>query len=75
MPLVRDAPVERRKDLERRAMVDVALTLAELDATWGDYHYAIEHLDSADKLTGGSLMGRWAAKRRRWVDATHGYAH
>ena len=41
MPITQDAVVERRKDFERRAMVDVALTLAELDASWGDYEYAI----------------------------------
>src|SRR5438105_15953105 len=75
MPLARDATIERRKDYERRAMVDVALVLAELDASWGDYNYALEHLDSANDLTGGALTSRWAARRRRWADAASGFTH
>ena len=74
MPLSQDAVTERRKDYERRAMVDVALTLAELDASWGDYNYALEYLDAANELTNGSIARRWAARRRRWVDAARGYA-
>jgi hypothetical protein len=73
MPVPPDAVTERRKDLERRAMVDVALTLAELDANWGDYRYALEHLDAANHLTGGSIAPRWAARRRRWIHAERGY--
>ena len=73
MPLQPDAAIERRKDYERRAMVDVALTLAELDANWGDYGYALEYLDAANELTGGSIAPRWAARRRRWVYAARGY--
>jgi hypothetical protein len=73
MPPPRDATIERRKDWERRAMVDVALSLAELDASWGDYAYAIEYLDAANELTRGALTQRWAAKRRRWVYAARGY--
>ena len=79
MPLQQDAvpkrrpASERRKDYERRAMVDVALTLAELDANWGDYEYALEYLDAANELTGGSLTPRWAARRRRWLYAARGY--
>jgi hypothetical protein len=74
MPLPRDAVSERRTDLERRAMVDVALSLAELDANWGDYRYAVEYLDAADELSGGSIAPRWAARRRRWMDALRGYS-
>jgi hypothetical protein len=74
MTLPPDAVTERRKDLPRRAMVDVALTLAELDANWGDYDYALEYLDAANNLTGGSLAPRWAARRRRWLYAARGYA-
>ena len=74
MPLSQDAVVERRKDYERRAMVDVALSLAELDAGWGDYEYAIEYLDAANELTSGALASRWAARRRRWVYAARGYS-
>jgi hypothetical protein len=74
MPLPRNAVLERRTDLERRAMVDVALTLAELDASWGDYDYALEYLDAANELTRGALAPRWAARRRRWVYAARGYS-
>jgi hypothetical protein len=51
----------------------MALTLAELDATWGDYEYAIEYLDAANELTGGALAPRWSARRRRWMDALRGF--
>jgi len=68
------AVVERRKDFERRAMVDVALSLAELDASWGDYAYAVEYLDAANELARGALTQRWAARRRRWVYAARGYS-
>jgi hypothetical protein len=74
MPLSPDEVTERRKDYERRAMVDVALTLAELDASWGDYEYALEYLNAANELTRGSIAPRWAARRRRWVDAARGYS-
>jgi hypothetical protein len=73
MPLPQDAVRDRRKDFERRAMVDVALTLAELDAAWGDYEYALEYLDAANELTRGALAPRWAARRRRWMYAAQGY--
>jgi hypothetical protein len=55
-------------------MVDVALSLAELDANWGDYGYALEFLDAANELSGGALAPRWAARRRRWLDASRGYS-
>jgi hypothetical protein len=55
-------------------MVDVALTLAELDASWGDYSHALRFLDSANELSGGSIAARWAARRRRWVDAADGFS-
>ena len=74
MPPPQDAVIERRKDLERRAMVDVALSLAELDASWGDYGYAIEFLDAANELTRGALTKRWAPRRRRWLDAARGFS-
>ena len=55
-------------------MVDVTLILAELDANWGDYDHALQYLDAADELTRGSIAARWAARRRRWVDAANGFA-
>ncbi|MBV9214121.1 MAG: hypothetical protein JOZ25_10815 [Actinobacteria bacterium] len=73
MTLEQAPHLERRKDLERRAVIDVALTLAELDAAWGDYSYAIEHLDAANRLSGGSLAHRWSNRRRRWAYAARGY--
>lgn len=74
MPLQRAPEAERRKDFERRAVIDVALTLAELDASWGDYSYAIEHLDAANRLSGGALARRWSSRRRRWSYAARGYS-
>ena len=74
MPTQQAPPVDRRKDYERRAVIDVALTLAELDASWGDYGYAIEHLDAANRLSGGSIARRWSTQRRRWAYAARGYA-
>src|SRR5947209_6224033 len=73
MPTPRAPQEDRRKDFERRAVIDVALTLAELDASWGDYGYAIEHLDAANRLSGGSIARRWGAQRRRWKYAARGY--
>ena len=55
-------------------MVDVALTLAELDANWGDYDHALKYLDAAEELTRGSISPRWAARRRRWIDATRDFS-
>jgi hypothetical protein len=55
-------------------MVDVALILAELDANWGDYDHALKYLDAAEELTRGSIAPRWAARRRRWIDATRGFS-
>ena len=74
MPLPGDAVIERRKDFERRAMVDVALSLAELDASWGDYGHAVEYLDAANELTAGALASRWSARRRRWLYAAGEYS-
>jgi hypothetical protein len=74
MPQLRAPTEERRLDLERRAMVDVALSLAELDANWGDYDHALKYLDAAEELTGGSIAARWAMRRRRWVDAARGFS-
>ena len=55
-------------------MVDVALILAELDASWGDYNHALRFLESADELAGGSIAPRWQARRRRWLDAANGFS-
>ena len=55
-------------------MVDVALTLAELDANWGDYDHALKYLDAAEELTSGSIAPRWAKRRRRWNDAARGFS-
>ena len=55
-------------------MVDVALILAELDASWGDHEHALRYLDAANELTNGSIAPRWSARRRRWVDAVQGFS-
>ena len=59
---------ERRKEFRRRAAVDVALTLAELNAGWGDYERALEHLRAANEISGGSLEPRIEALREAWLE-------
>jgi hypothetical protein len=56
-------------------MVDVALILAELDASWGEYDHALRYLEAADEITGGSIRPRWAERRREWADAARGFKH
>jgi hypothetical protein len=58
--------VERRKDPERRATVDVALAIAEADAISGDYRCALLNLEAADQLSGGALTPRLAEMLARW---------
>jgi len=59
---------DRRKEPRRRAAVDVALALAELNATWNDFDRALEHLAAAEELAGGVLGERWDEKRERWLE-------
>ena len=59
----------RRKDPRRRAAVDIALSLAELNAGLGDYDRALEHLSAADQLAGDGLGSRYGAQREAWVAA------
>jgi hypothetical protein len=63
---------DRRRDPERRAVVDIALSLAELDASWGDYRQALDYLDAADELSGGAVGPRWRFRRRRWQERGSG---
>lgn len=61
---------DRRRDPRRRAAVDVALSLADLNAGWGDYDRALEHLAAADQLAGGAIGRRFASRRDAWLDET-----
>jgi hypothetical protein len=61
-------PKERRRDPRRRAAVDIALSLAELNADLGDYDRALEHLSAADQLTGGVLGSRFQPQREAWLE-------
>jgi hypothetical protein len=61
-------PKERRRDPRRRAAVDIALSLAELNAGLGDYDRALEHLSAADQLTGGVLGARFQPQREVWLE-------
>jgi hypothetical protein len=65
-PNARDG--ERRRDPRRRAAVDIALSLAELNAGLGDYDRALEHLSAADQLTGGALRRRFQPQRDSWLE-------
>ena len=58
---------DRRKDHRRRIAVEVALGLAEMNAGWGDYSRALEHLDAADQLAEGSISHRMFARRESWA--------
>jgi hypothetical protein len=55
--------VERRRDYRRRIAVDVALALADVNAVWGDFDRALEHLASADQLAGGAISPRMEGLR------------
>jgi len=59
---------ERRKDPRRRAAVDIALSLAELNAGLGDSDRALEHLSAAYQLTGGALQRRFQPQRDAWLE-------
>src|SRR3954467_3508032 len=61
-------PKERRRDPRRRAAVDIALSLGELNADLGDYDRALEHLSAADQLTGGVLGSRFQPQREAWLE-------
>jgi hypothetical protein len=63
---------ERRRDPRKRAAVDIALSLAELNAGLGDYDRALEHLSAADQLTGGALANRFQAQRDGWLECVPG---
>jgi hypothetical protein len=59
---------DRRINPRRRAAVDIALSLAELNAGLGDYDRALEHLSAADQLTGGALRRRFQPQRDSWLE-------
>lgn len=48
--------------------MDIALSLAELNAGLGDYERALEHLSAADQLTGGALAPRFQPLRDSWLE-------
>jgi hypothetical protein len=59
---------ERRQNEDRRASVDLALILADIEASFGDYDQAWHHLDEAERLSNGALAQRCIAIRRGWYD-------
>ena len=63
---------ERRRNEDRRASVDLALILADIEASFGDFHQAWHHLDEAERLSGGALAQRCIAIRRSWYDKEAG---
>ena len=52
--------------------MDIALSLAELNAGLGDYNRALEHLSAADELTGGALAQRFMPQRENWLERAAG---
>jgi hypothetical protein len=65
----RPAPRSRLVDTgsEVPEAVQLALTLADHDARWGDYELALQALDAAEAAA-GTLPPEYEAKRRRWRD-------
>jgi hypothetical protein len=63
---------ERRVNDDVRASVDLALILADIEASFGDYDQAWYHLDEAERLSGGSLAERCIEIRRTWYDKEAG---
>jgi hypothetical protein len=59
--------IERRRDHRRRIAVDVALALADVNAVWGDYDRALEHLAAADQLAGGAISPRMTGLRETLI--------
>jgi sulfide:quinone oxidoreductase len=50
----------------RQDALELALLLADGDASWGDYHSALDALESAEALE-GALPPEYEAKRRIWM--------
>jgi sulfide:quinone oxidoreductase len=48
---------------------ELALLLAEEEASMGDYAQALHALDAAMMLTAGALPAEWAERREAWVSA------
>ena len=61
-----ESAAERRRDPVRRLAIDVAVSLAELNAGWGYYDLALDNLNAADQLAGGALGRRFERRRRSW---------
>ena len=47
--------------------VDVALALADMNAVWGDYDRALEHLAAADQIAGGAISPRMSGLRETLI--------
>jgi hypothetical protein len=60
--------IERRRDHRRRIAVEVALALADMNAVWGDYDRALEHLAAADQIAGGAISPRMSGLRETLID-------
>ena len=59
--------IERRRDHRRRIAVDVALALADMNAVWGDFDRALEHLSAADQIAGGAISPRMHGLRETLI--------
>jgi hypothetical protein len=58
-------------EAEREAVVDTALTMADAEARWRDYDYALKWLDAAE-AQGGELPPEYATKRLAWQELLAG---
>jgi sulfide:quinone oxidoreductase len=62
----RPAPGPAAPPADPRAAVELALTMADADAHWGDFDAAVRALDAA-QAAGGTLPPDYARKRERWL--------
>jgi hypothetical protein len=63
---------ERRRDTDLRARIEVALVLANIEASFGDFDQAWKYLDEAEQLSDGVLAERCVEIRRGWYDRESG---
>jgi sulfide:quinone oxidoreductase len=62
----RPAPGPAAPPADPRSAFELALTMADADAQWGDFDAAVRALDAA-KAAGGTLPPDYARKRERWL--------
>lgn len=67
--------IDTTRESEHRAVVDLALMMADEDAREGDLAAALRALQAAEELDGGRLPPDYAAKGARWASEHAVLAH